>query len=184
MVAVAAVLGLGVVHALAVVRSPQVAAAGSASSTAASDAPAEAQAALVERIVDGDTLVLRAAPRPGDAPVSTRSIIRLLEVDTPETKRPGTPVQCYGPEATAFIAASLPVGSPVLVARDRDPVDRFGRRLLYVWTASGEFINREIVRTGHGRAVLYPPNDRHIAEIRAAEAEARAAGRGLWARCS
>ena len=44
----------------------------------------------VTRVVDGDTIIV------GDERV------RLIGVDTPETKKPGTPVQCFGKKATAF----------------------------------------------------------------------------------
>ena len=67
-------------------------------------------------------------------------------------------MQCYGPEATRFTAGLLPPGSTAYVLADREPRDRYGRYLLYVWTASGAFVEEEIIRTGHGRAVLYQPN--------------------------
>jgi micrococcal nuclease len=137
----------------------------------------------VDRIVDGDTITVRAR-RPGTALTSTRRVtVRLLEVDSPETKKPGTPVQCYGPEATRYTARLLPRGSMAYVLPDHEPRDRYGRYLLYVWTARGAFVEDEIIRTGHGRAGLYPPNDRYIRRFRATQVEAQAARRGLWSAC-
>jgi micrococcal nuclease len=145
--------------------------------------PSGVQAARVERVVDGDTIAVRAL---AEGPVlrSTAQVtVRLLEIDTPETKRPGTPVQCFGPEAAAFTEHLLPVGAEVWVLPDQERRDRYGRDLLYVWTSTGVFANREIVRTGHATAVLYAPNDLYIEQIRDAESEARSANRGLWAAC-
>jgi micrococcal nuclease len=145
--------------------------------------PSEAEAATVESITDGDTLALR-GERAGDVFASTAQItVRLLEVDTPETKHPSQPVQCYGPEATAFLGKIAPVGSTVWAIPDTERTDRYGRDLLYLWDEAGSFVNLEIVRTGHGKAVLYEPNDRFIEQMRAAEAEAKAAKRGLWGAC-
>ncbi len=145
--------------------------------------PADVQPARVERVVDGDTVVLRAAA-PGEVLSSAEQVTaRLLEVDTPETVKPNSPVECFGPQASAFTKQLLAPGSSVWVAPDRERRDRFGRYLLYVWTANGRFANEELVRTGHARAVLFRPNDRYITRMRAAEADARAARRGLWGAC-
>ena len=142
--------------------------------------PAGAQAAVVERIVDGDTIAVRVDQPGGPLPAATSSTVRLLEIDTPETAHPDAGVECGGPEATAFTSAHLPVGSTVYLVADRADTDRYGRFLRYVWTADGAFFNEAIVRAGHARAVLYEPNDAYIDVLRAAEQEARAAGRGIW----
>ena len=64
--------------------------------------PAHPARATVERVVDGDTVDLRFA--------SGRERVRLLGIDTPETVKPNTPVQCFGPEASARAKALLPHG--------------------------------------------------------------------------
>lgn len=148
--------------------------------------PAGAQLATVDRIVDGDTLDVR-AKRPGrvlraKAPVT----VRLLEVDTPETVAPGEPVQCFGPAATRFVTDLVGPGTEVYVLPDVERTDRYGRVLLYLWTRTGDravFVNRQLVITGHARAALYEPNDRYIDVMRKAETQARNAGRGLWGAC-
>jgi micrococcal nuclease len=144
--------------------------------------PAGAQPAVVERIVDGDTIEVR-VDEPGALPAQATYDIRLLEIDTPETKKPGTPVQCFGPEATAFAKERLPVGSTVYLVADAEETDRYGRYLRYVFTVDGGFFNLQAVRRGYAEAVLYEPNDRYIQRMRAAEAEARAAERGQWGAC-
>jgi len=146
--------------------------------------PTAAEAATVAAIIDGDTLAVRGRIA-GKVFTSTAQItVRLLEVDTPETKHPSKPVECFGAQATTFLSQIVPVGSTVWAVPDVERTDRYGRDLLYLWNANGAFVNLEIVRTGHGRAVLYEPNDRYITPIRAAEAEAKTAKRGLWGACS
>ncbi|MDQ3502920.1 MAG: thermonuclease family protein [Actinomycetota bacterium] len=145
--------------------------------------PAEAQEAVVDRHIDGDTLALRGLAV-GPVLSSTSQItVRLLEIDTPETKQPGTPVQCYGPEASARLAALAPVGTRVYVVADRERTDQYGRDLLYLWDAQGASINLSLVDGGFAKAVLYAPNDRYITVLRAAESAAKTAGRGLWGAC-
>ena len=142
--------------------------------------PSGRESGEVVRIVDGDTLYLRGD---GDLLDPSGTAVRLLQVDTPETVAPGTPVECWGPEASDALAELAPPGSTVTVEADRDLLDRYGRTLLYVYDTDGSMVNLELVRAGHGTAVLYPPNDRHIERMRAAEESARDAGRGLWSAC-
>jgi len=88
------------------------------------------------------------------------------------------------PQASAYTKTGLPAGAQALVVADRELWDRYGCYLLYLWRADGPFVNEAIVATGHGRAVLYEPNDAYIGRIRAAEAAAKLAGQGLWQACS
>lgn len=153
---------------------------GSRAAERPSGVPTGAQAGIVEKIVDGDTIWVRVDDEGGPLPPGATHKVRILEIDTPETQHPSTGVQCGGPEATAFAARMLPVGSTVHLLPDREDTDRYGRFLRYVWTQDGVFYNREAVRTGHAQAVLYEPNDAYIDVMRAAEDEARLAGRGIW----
>ncbi len=136
--------------------------------------PPEAQPAVVTRVVDGDTIWVR--PALG----GQVQRVRLLEIDAPETDPDHGGPQCYGAQATAFAKRLLGVGSTVRLVADRQDRDEFGRLLRYVWTQDRTFFNQEAVRQGYARAVLFQPNDRYIRRFRSAEAEARAAGRGLW----
>lgn len=131
---------------------------------------------VVVEVTDGDTVVLRLGRR-------TESV-RLLGIDTPETVKPGAPVDCYGPEASARTKALLPAGTTVRVTRDVEARDRFDRLLAYVVRArDGLFVNLSLVEHGYARTLSIAPNDAHRAELAAASARARAAGRGLWGRC-
>jgi micrococcal nuclease len=130
--------------------------------------PPPADLLRVERVVDGDTLV-----------VSTIGTVRLIGVDTPETVHPSKPVQRFGTEASAFLK-SLTLGQAVRLDYDQQRTDRYGRTLAYVHLADGRLVNLEIIRQGYGFAYTAFPF-RLIAEFRATEREAREARRGLWA---
>jgi endonuclease YncB( thermonuclease family) len=145
--------------------------------------PPRSQRAVVVRHVDGDTLLLRAADDGSKVLSNHDTRVRLLEIDTPESVTPDQPVECYGKAASAELKRLTPVGSIVRVLPDRDLRDPYGRTLLYVWNAGGEFVNLQLVRSGAARAVLFEPNDRYIAQMRRAETKARANDRGQWGAC-
>lgn len=152
---------------------------GSTVGVRAGDVPAGTQEGVVEKVVDGDTIWVRIDESGGRLTAAATHKIRLLQIDTPEMGGSGG-VQCGAAEAMAFAERHLLIGSTVHLLADREDTDRYGRFLRYVWTADGVFFNEEAVRTGHARAVLYEPNDAYIDRMRAAEAEAREAGRGIW----
>ena len=131
-------------------------------------APAQARLRCrVTSVSDGDTF--RAA-----CPASTR--VRLLLIDAPE--RDQAP---FGSQARARLMALAPPGTQVTLELDVAPRDQYGRVLAYVWLADGRMVNDEMARAGFAVPLVYPPNVRYIERIRRAEAEARAARRGLWA---
>ena len=133
--------------------------------------------AEVVHVVDGDTVDIEIG--------GARERVRLLGIDTPETVKPDTPVQCYGPEASARTKALVPPGTEVLVQRDAEARDRYGRFLLYVWRArDGLFVNASLVRDGYARILSIRPNTAHRAELAALAAAAEQSGRGLWGACS
>ncbi|WP_185736328.1 thermonuclease family protein [Nocardioides sp. LS1] len=122
------------------------------------------------------------------APGSTLSVgvdttVRLLEIDTPESVDPNSPLQCFAKRASDRLAHLLPLGSHAWALPDRDLLDPYDRALLYLWTADGTFVNLAMVKEGQAKAVLYEPNDLHIQEMRRAERSARLSKRGLWGAC-
>jgi micrococcal nuclease len=137
--------------------------------------PQEAERVVVEYVVDGDTVVVNGA--------GGERTVRLLEIDAPESKDRDQPVQCFAVAATRALRRLLPVGSVARVLADRDPIDRYGRSLLYVWNRDGVLVNERLVRRGFARAVLFEPNDLHIDRMRRAEERARADRAGLWGAC-
>lgn len=144
--------------------------------------PQDAQRATVRWVSDGDTVTLRAVRR-GVLPEGEDVPVRLLEIDTPESKWRGVPVECLARAATAATERLLPRGSVAWLQTDRELHDRYGRTLGYVWNDRGVFVNEALVRRGFARVAFYRPNDRHLERMQAAEAAAREAGRGLWSRC-
>jgi micrococcal nuclease len=129
--------------------------------------------ARVERVVDGDTVILSAG----------LGSSRLVGVDTPETVKPDAPVQCFGPRASAFTKRVLGAAGRARYRVAREPVDAYGRSLVYLWLPDGRFFNAMLVRRGYARPLPFPPNTRYAALFqRLTEAAARA-GRGLWGRC-
>ena len=127
----------------------------------------------VERVIDGDTIV-----------VSGHRHVRLIGVDTPETKDPRRPVGCYGKEASRFTTSLLPPGTAVRLVGDAEQDDQYGRLLAYVYRrADGLFVNAELVRQGYANVLTVPPNLAHTDEFEAAARDARIASAGLWAAC-
>jgi len=133
--------------------------------------------ATVSHVTDGDTVDLRLT----DGAVERA---RLLGIDTPETVKPNHPVECFGPEASARTKELLPPGTEVVLQRDEEARDRFGRLLVYVWRRSdGRFINGDLVDTGHADTLSISPNTAHRSDLAARRAAAQQAGVGQWASC-
>src|SRR3954471_9642952 len=137
--------------------------------------PSDAFAARVVRVVDGDTLL--ATPAGGSGAVR----VRVIGVDTPETVKPGSPVACYGPQASAFTKHLLPPGAVIHAAHERGgDVDRFGRQLWDVWLPDGRFLESVLVSAGAARAYPYPPQVEHADLLGRLAGQARVQRRGLW----
>lgn len=135
---------------------------------AAAAGPPGAERVRVAEVVDGDTL------RTADG-----RTVRLIGIDTPETRHPDMAgPQPFGPEAAARLAA-LVGGRTVRLERDAADADDYGRQLRHVWV-DGRLVAAALVEEGLGHVLIIPPNARHTDVLRAAEAAARSAGRGLW----
>jgi micrococcal nuclease len=129
--------------------------------------------ARVIRVIDGDTIEVSIAGREED--------VRYIGIDTPETVKPGTPVQCYGPQAKSE-NRRLVAGKAVRLVFDRERRDVYGRLLAYVHAGS-RFVNAALVRRGYARTLTIPPNTAHAPLLRRLEAGAGQEGRGLWRSC-
>ncbi|MHA7239538.1 thermonuclease family protein [Arthrobacter sp. TMS1-12-1] len=125
----------------------------------------------VVRVIDGDTLVINFD---GDD-----QTVRLLNVDTPETKHPDKPVECLGPEATQKLEALTPPGTRVGLDFDVERTDRYDRVLAAVFIEDKTFVNAELARVGLGVPILIEPNKKYYDEVQAAYSEASAQGVGL-----
>ncbi len=138
--------------------------------------PVDGGNAVVRAVIDGDTI-----------DVTTRGQterVRLLGIDTPESVDPNRPPQCFGAEASAETAELLPPGTSVLLVRDVEARDRFGRLLAYVYRShDGLFVNHQLVATGFADVLIIEPNRAHADELRAAQRLAQDRGQGLWTVC-
>ena len=129
----------------------------------------------VLRVVDGDTILVALDGRP--------ERVRYIGMDTPETVKPRTPVQCFGKRASAE-NTRLVAGREVRLVADAEARDRYGRLLAYVYRrADGLFVNAELVRRGYATPLSIPPNVRFAERFRDLARSARSAGRGLWSAC-
>jgi micrococcal nuclease len=135
-----------------------------------------ARTARVVRVVDGDTIVVRTV-------AGEEERVRYIGVDTPESVKPGTPVQCFAKRA-AHENERLVGRRRVRLVEDAEARDRYGRLLAYVYRArDGLFVNAALVRGGFARPLTIAPNVAHAARFRRLAAQARRGERGLWSRC-
>lgn len=146
------------------------------------------KAAVVVRVIDGDTIIVRTR-----APLDER--LRLIGLDTPETVHPRKPVECYGPEASAWLSALLPAGTQVYVGYEPGLLGGFGRTAAYVFLpefsyekpdgttgVSTVLVNAKLLYEGYGHVVT-KWKFRYLELFVEAERLAKAAGRGLWTAC-
>ena len=130
----------------------------------------------VDHVIDGDTIVVISEGE------TVR--VRLIGVDTPETVKPKTPAQPYGPEATNYTTNRIAAfNNLVVLRRDGDPVDRYGRRLsmVYLGQDGTDLLNEELIRHGLGKAELqYNYSDTMKLRFQKAENEAKADRLGIW----
>ena len=136
----------------------------------------DGQATLV-RVVDGDTIVARIG--------GSDERVRLIGIDTPESVKPGGPVECFGREASGHLASLLPQGTPIRLVGDAEALDRYGRLLAYVYRQpDGLFVNAAMARDGFAAPLTITPNVAHSAELLEAARRAHAGRRGLWGACA
>jgi micrococcal nuclease len=146
-----------------------------------SDEPSGPVSGRVTHVVDGDTIDVR-------MPDGNEETVRYIGIDTPETVKPDTPVQCGGPKAHA-VNERLVGGRTVTLRFDPERRDVYGRLLAYVYVPTASpaghplFVNAELVRRGLARTLTIPPNDSFAGLFARLAARAGGAGRGLWGRC-
>jgi micrococcal nuclease len=124
--------------------------------------------AVVERVVDGDTLRLEGLGR-----------VRLIGIDTPEIQ---ARVEPCGLAASAFVARLLGPGTRVRYRTGIEQRDRYGRLLAYVRLPDGRSLNRLLLERGYARPLTISPNTERAPAFAAVADRAREAGRGIWAR--
>lgn len=135
----------------------------------------EGELVKVLEVIDGDTIK-----------VEGNVTVRLLGIDTPETKDPRKSVQCFGKEASNE-TKRLVGGKVVILEKDVSETDKYGRLLRYVFLPiEGEkllFVNDYLIREGFARVLTYPPDVKYTEQFLEAQKKAKEEKRGLWERC-
>ena len=132
--------------------------------------PGSRTPARVVRIIDGDTIEVDIDGR--------RDRVRLIGINTPETKHPTKGIEPYGPEAEARTAQLL-ASKAIVLERDVTDRDHYRRLLRYVWLDEA-LINAQLVEEGYAQVTTYPPDVRYADRFLELQRAAQAAGRGLW----
>jgi micrococcal nuclease len=137
--------------------------------------------AKVTDVVDGDTIEVELAD-------GSEEDVRYIGIDTPESVKPDTPVQCAAKKAST-VNERLVGGRGVTLRFDAERRDDYGRLLAYVYVPGGGangrplFVNAELVRRGLARTLTISPNDSFAPLFARLQATAGMAGRGLWGAC-
>ncbi|WP_176555789.1 thermonuclease family protein [Virgibacillus ndiopensis] len=140
--------------------------------SACTDNAATTKATFV-RAVDGDTLIVNIN--------GEEQYIRLLLVDTPETKHPDKEVQKYGPEASDFMKQTFSASDSIKIEYGTEKRDKYNRLLAYVYTEDNKMINKLLLENGLARvAYVYPPNDKYVDEFHDIEQQAKEQHIGIW----
>ncbi|MBJ7457767.1 MAG: thermonuclease family protein [Thermoleophilaceae bacterium] len=130
--------------------------------------------ATVIRVVDGDTILVRDS-------AGREERVRYIGIDTPESVKPDSPVECFGHEASD-LNKSLVNGRRVRLVPDREPEDRYGRSLAFVYVGD-TFVNAELIRRGYARTIEIEPNTSKAEYFAGLERVAIRTNRGLWRAC-
>jgi micrococcal nuclease len=130
----------------------------------------------IARFIDGDTIAINMN--------GATETVRMIGVDTPETHKPNTPVQCYGPAAAAYTKNLI---GEQKVRLQADPTnqnrDRYGRLLRYVYLPDNRLVQKEVIANGYGFAYTSFPFEKKDEFIKA-EQQADQAAKGLWSNCT
>ncbi|WP_050180486.1 thermonuclease family protein [Domibacillus robiginosus] len=142
------------------------------SQTAEAALPKAATKVTVKEVVDGDTVKVVYKGK--------TETVRMILIDTPETKDPKKCVQLYGPEATAYTKKYLlDKTKTVSIELDKDTRDQYGRLLAYVYVNETMF-NELLIQNGLARITVFEPNTKYLKKLQDSETKAKAAKKGIW----
>lgn len=137
--------------------------------------PISSSGTLVTKAIDGDTIEIEGGQR-----------VRYLGVDTPETKDPRKPVQCFGKEA-ARKNRELVEGKRVILEKDITDTDKYNRLLRFVYLPLEDgtmlFVNDYLIREGFAKVLTIPPDVKFAEQFLEAQRKAREGSLGLWKMC-
>jgi micrococcal nuclease len=129
--------------------------------------------ARVTKVVDGDTVKI-------EPTVDDEDEVRLIGVDTPETKDPDDKEEPYGKEASNYASNELE-GEKVELEFDKDKKDQYGRLLAYVYPMGEEMFNEDLLEWGYAQLYIVQPNSKYEDRYESAQDEARKEDLGIWA---
>lgn len=128
----------------------------------------------VTKVVDGDTIHVFLEGKD--------QTVRLIGVDSPETKHPTKGKECYGEESSKYLTTLL-LHKKVTLEKDKSNVDRYDRLLRYVYM-DDLFVNKDIVENGYAISKAYSPDTKHQEVLDLAQNQARENNVGLWSACN
>ena len=139
--------------------------------------PPQGLSVTIERVVSGQTLEwVDTSKQP-----ALLQRVRLIGVDAPDLRQ-----QPWGYEAKKHLEEMIAekrdgqlVWEPVLLESDVEEVDRFDRKLAYVWK-DGVLLNEQLVKEGYVLAVPRSPNNKYDDRLARAQDYARIMGKGIW----
>lgn len=126
-------------------------------------------------VIDGDTVIILFE--------GEQEKVRLVGINTPETKYAPQGEQCLGADASAYAqeyldgAGVMFVSDPTQAARDQ-----YGRLLGYI-VVDGEDFGLHMLRQGFAREFTYDKKYQNQEIYREAEQQAKAEQRGIWGEC-
>lgn len=127
------------------------------------------EGAIVAEVIDGDTVRL-----------ADNRHVRLIGINAPELGHDREPDEPFAVSARERLRA-LALGRAVKLVFEAEPRDRHNRWLAHIVLADGRNTEEILLREGFASLVAIPPNIGELKRLQAAEAEARAARRGIWA---
>src|SRR5699024_1152158 len=127
----------------------------------------------INYVVDGDTVNVT-------LPNGSKESVRLLLIDTPESKHPNKPKQPYGEEASEFAKETLREGQTVTLEKGYPERDKYDRLLGYIWIDDNTNFNQLMIEEGFARvAYIQEPNTKYLEQFKEAEKQAEKEGRNI-----
>ncbi|MDX8384396.1 MAG: thermonuclease family protein [Ghiorsea sp.] len=123
---------------------------------------------MVKKVIDGDTFTTRKGER-----------IRLLNINTPETRHKSSPAEPFG-KAAKIALTKIIAGQQVRLTFDREKLDRYQRTLAHVYLKDGTWVNAEMIRLGMAHVYTFTPNIQAAATLIKMEQQAITEQKGIW----
>lgn len=131
---------------------------------------------FVDRVIDGDTIKITFEGK--------SESVRIIGINTPETKHPQKPIECFGPEASKY-AEDLLGNKKVILEFDESQgkYDKYDRLLAYVWTEDGQLYSELAIKNGFAFEDTYDGTYKYQKIHKKAQETAESNKLGLWMNC-